>query len=334
MSQRDRLLNTLGAILLIPFAVVGFRASLAQSSAPAVDVVQVDLDPLINAAVKDRNRFAVDIPHVIDSSQAGTGTWSVTRGVATWHYSVRVPTAVSLSFHAANIFLPPSAQLKVLGGGSTYIYSAKDTNKRQLWSRISKGDSLAMELTVAPKERRSVVLQMASVQAGYRGFGHAVPDHPYYMRLRQQASAGSTSSCIVNYECDVTAANTAPGQATVALIVGNAFQCSGTLINDVPHDGKPYVLTARHCENGQPGGGYPAAAANVVVYWDATSPCGSALGTLYDPGIVTQQGATTVVEQQDAWLLLLSQPPAASDAYLAGFDATGGAIHFQLRGSK
>jgi lysyl endopeptidase len=326
MSQRNRLLSSLGAILFIAFAALGFRASLAQSSASAVDVVQVDLDPLISAAVKDRNRFAVDIPHAIDSSQAGTGTWSVTRGVATWRYSVRVPTAVSLSFHAANIFLPASAQLKVMGGGSTYTYSAKDINKRQLWSRISRGDSLAMELTVAPKERRYVVLQIASVQAGYRGFGHAVPDHPYYMRLRQQATAGSTSSCIVNYECDVTAANTAPGQATVALIVGNAFQCSGTLINDVPHDGKPYVLTARHCENGQLGGGNPGAAANVVVYWDATSPCGSALGALYDPGIVTQQGATTVVEQQDAWLLLLSQPPAASDAYLAGFDATGGAI--------
>jgi len=326
MSQRDRLLSTLGAILLILFAVVGFRASLAQSSASALDVVQVDLNPLIDAAVKDRNRFAVDILHPIDSSQAGTGTWIITRGLATWRYSVRVPTAVSLSFHAANIFLPQSAQLKVLGAGSTYIYSAKDINKRQLWSRIAKGDSLSMELTVAPKERRYVVLQIASVQAGYRGFGHAVPDHPYYARLRQQASAASTSSCIVNYECDVTAANTAPGQATVALIVGNAFQCSGTLINDVPHDGKPYVLTARHCENGQLGGGDPGAAANVVVYWDATSPCGSALGTLYDPGIVTQQGATTVVEQQDAWLLLLSQPPAASDAYLAGFDATGGAI--------
>ena len=326
MSQRDRLLASFGAILLVLFAVVGFGASPTQSSAPAVDVVQVDLERLIDAAVKDRNRFAVDIPRAVDASQAGTGTWSVTGGVATWRYSVRVPTAVSLSFHAANIFLPPSAQLKVLAGGSTNVYSAKDTYKRQLWSRISKGDSLAIELTVAPSQRRAVVLQIASVQAGYRGFGQAVPDHPHYRLLRQQASAASTSSCIVNYECDVTAANTAPGQATVALIIGNAFQCSGTLINDVSHDGKPYVLTARHCENGQLGGGNPAAAANVVVYWDATSPCGSALGTLYDPGIVTQQGATTVVEQQDAWLLLLSQPPAASDAYFAGIDATGGAI--------
>ena len=86
--------------------------------------MQVNLDRLIDSAAKDRNRFAVDVPHVIDASQAGMGTWSVTRGVATWRYSVRVPTAVSLSFHAANIFLPPSAELRVLGGGSTYIYSA------------------------------------------------------------------------------------------------------------------------------------------------------------------------------------------------------------------
>ena len=324
MSQRDRLPRSLGAILLCLFAVVGFQTSL--SSTPAVDVVQVDFNRLINNAVKDRNRFAVDIPRIVDASQAGAGSWSVVRGMATWRYSVRVPTAVSLSFHAANIFLPPSAQLKVTAGGNTYLYGARDTNKGQLWSRISKGDSITIELTVAPKERLSVVLQITSVQAGYRGFGHAVPDHPYYTRLRRQAAAASTSSCIVNYECDVTAANTGPAQATVGLIVGNEFQCSGTLINDVPHDGKPYVLTARHCENGQQGGGDPGAAANVVVYWDATSPCGSALGTLYDPGIVTQLGATTVVEQQDAWLLLLSQPPAASDAFLAGFDATGGTI--------
>ena len=156
MSQRDRLLSSLGAILLILFTVIGFRVSLAQSSAPAVDVVQVDLNPLIDAAVKDRNRFAVDIRHPIDASQAGTGAWSIARGVATWHYSVRVPTAVSLSFHATNIFLPSSAQLKVVAAGSTYTYRAKDVNKRQLWSRIAKGDSLAMELTVAANERRYV----------------------------------------------------------------------------------------------------------------------------------------------------------------------------------
>jgi hypothetical protein len=89
------------------------------------DVVQVDLDALIDVAAKDRNRFAVDVPHVIDASQLATGKWSLTRGVATWRYSMRIPTAVSLSFHATNISLPPSAQLKVLGGGRSYLYTAR-----------------------------------------------------------------------------------------------------------------------------------------------------------------------------------------------------------------
>jgi hypothetical protein len=101
MSQRHGLLSSLGVVLLILFLVIGFRSSPAQTGAPAVDVVQINLDPLINTAAKDRNRFAVDIPHVIDASPAGMGSWSVTRGVATWRYSVRLPTAVSLSFHAA-----------------------------------------------------------------------------------------------------------------------------------------------------------------------------------------------------------------------------------------
>src|SRR5580693_4509482 len=126
MSQKSRLLASLGAALLILFAVIGVAASLSQSNVPTVDVVQVDLNRLISAAVKDRNRFAVDIPRIVDASQAGIGSWSVVRGMATWRYSVRVPTAVSLSFHAANIVLPHSAQLTVTAEGNTYLYRAKD----------------------------------------------------------------------------------------------------------------------------------------------------------------------------------------------------------------
>ena len=73
-------------------------------------MLEVDFNRLIGAAVKDRDRVAVDIPHIVDASQAGMGSWSVVRGIATWRYSVRVPTAVSLSFHAANIVLPHSAR--------------------------------------------------------------------------------------------------------------------------------------------------------------------------------------------------------------------------------
>jgi hypothetical protein len=57
------------------------------------------------------------------------------------------------------------------------------------------------------------------------------------------------------------------------------------------------------------------------------SPCGSALGSIYDAGPAGQTGATTVLEQQDLWLLLLDAPPAAQDAYFAGWDASGATIN-------
>src|SRR5262249_15597596 len=72
-------------------------------------------------------------------------------------------------------------------------------------------------------------------------------------------------------------------------------------------------------------GGDPEVAGSVTVYWDAvTTKCGATLGSIYnDSYAIAQSGATTVVEQQDAWLIQLDAPPAAADAYYAGWDATG-----------
>ncbi len=150
-----------------------------------------------------------------------------------------------------------------------------------------------------------------------------VPDHPHYQRIAAVNATG-TSGCTENYSCDATAANQGPALATVAVLVGNKYQCTGTLLNDTRGDGTPYILTARHCENGVLGGGAPGAASSVTVYWDAVTSCGATLGSIYDGSALAQYGAVTVVEQQDAWLLQLDAPPVASDAYYAGWDATGG----------
>ena len=110
------------------------------------------------------------------------------------------------------------------------------------------------------------------------------------------------------------------------MVIGNLFECTGTLVNNTARDGRPYILTARHCENGQLGGGNPDAAATVSVYWDAVTPCGTPLYTLYDEITPSQSGAVTALEQQDLWLIQLDAPPAANDAYYAGWDASGAAF--------
>jgi hypothetical protein len=291
-----------------------------------VDTVTRDLRPLIRAAFASQVQFAVNVPYA--ASTATAGTWSTSGGRATWQYAVRIPTAVSLSFHALHVRLPASAVLTVQSRATTIIYRGGDLHGSELWSRIQPGDTLQFTLDVSQPERSAVRLDIISLQAGYRSIGAGVADHPYYLKLRQQQPLGGSgnASCVQNYECSVTAANTPGAQATVGLVFADLYQCTGTLINDVTQDDTPYILTARHCETGTLGGGNPGIAADTTVYWDAVTPCGSPLGALYDPGVKTQSGATTVIEQQDAWLVRLDDSPIVSDAELAGLDATGGAV--------
>lgn len=296
------------------------------AAATVVHTVTRSLQPLIRDAAASPVQFAVDIPYA--ASTESDGNWSASAGVAAWHYAVRIPTAVSLSFHALHVRLPGSAILTVQGRSTTVVYRGSDLRGSELWSRIQPGDTLDLTLQVSPAQRSAVRLDIVSLQAGYRSIGAGVQDHPYYRKLRQlgQTPGAANTGCVQNYECSVTAANTPAGQATVGLVVSNLYQCTGTLVDDVTQDNVPYILTARHCETGRLGGGDPGAASAVTVYWDAVTPCNSALGALYDPGVKTQSGATTVVEQQDAWLIRLDDSPIVSDAELAGFDAAGDTV--------
>ena len=302
------------------------RPAIGQAPQSAIDVLAIDLAPEIDKVAAIPERFAVEIPHRFDVRDHGR--WGVGNGTALWHYTLRVPGAVSLSFHAVSIALPPSAALEVSAGSALYRYSAKDIHRGELWSRIARGDTLSFALTVKSAEASRVVFSVSGVQAGYRSLGGHGPNHPHYDALQglpPRASA-STPSCSENYECDVTSANEGPGQASVTLVIQNLGLCSGVLLNDVPADGAPYVLTARHCENGNPDGGDPGAAAGVIAYFDATTPCGQIQGTIYAANTTLVSGATTLVEQQDAWLIRLDGPVPAPDAFYSGWDATGGSF--------
>src|SRR5277367_481393 len=313
LMMRPRL-HACVAVLLIAHYVPTARAG------GPIEGINIDLSPLIDESARYPVRFAVDIPHSVSASSQGQ--WTDNGFSSTWTYTTRIETAVSMSFHASVLALPPSAVLTVAGASGRSTYRTRDVNRGGLWARPLAGDTISLSLSVNDADRSAVRLQIASFQAGYRSLGGTVPDNSHY---RQIVAAGTqTSSCTENYSCNATVANQGPAQATVAIVVGNVAQCTGTLLNDTGSDGIAYVLTARHCENGTLGGGDPTAAPSVTVYWDAVTPCGTTLASIYDGNAITQSGATTLVEQQDAWLIQLDSAPAANDAYYAGWDATGG----------
>jgi hypothetical protein len=296
----------------------------APHAAVAVDVVSVDLAPLIDAAAKSPTQFAVDVPHAVSAKT--NGEWSESNGIGTWTYAVQIPGAVSMSFHASEAALPPSATLTITADGVNYVYTAKELHGGEYWSRIGRGDSLTFLLSVASEDVGAVRLAIVSFQAGYRSLGDDARANAYDDGLRKRALATPPAACAQNWTCNVTTTNSGPGNATVAIVINNTALCTAVLMNNVAGDGAPYLLTARHCQNGSSDGGLPGAASSIVVYWNAVSACGSPLGSVFDPNAVAQYGgADTVVEQQDAWLVRLRQAPAV-DAYYAGWDATGGAF--------
>lgn len=284
-------------------------------AAVTVHTVNVDLTQKIDVAVAKRERFAVDIPHA--ASSATTGSWQRADGQSIWRYAVRIPTAVSMSFHAGSFRLPGGASLTVSGtDGTRFTYTGTDGGRGELWSRVHRGDTLTFELRVSSALESQVDLALTSVQAGYRGIGGGAPDHPHFRKLQVANTAAAAAVCTENFACHANAANGGNGDATAAIVIGGVALCSATLVNNLRNDATGYLLSARHCQDTHSSG--------IVVYWDAVTPCGTPLGTVYDTQTPAYVHTTdTVFEQQDVWLIRLSGPVNGNRVYFAGWDATG-----------
>lgn len=298
-------------------ALVFVGAESAQSAESVAKTLNVDLAPLIDAAASKRERFAVSLPHSV--SLGDVDAWTRAAGSSTWRYSVRIPTAVSMSFHADRFNLPQGAVLEVTGvDGSAATYVPTDGGKSGLWSRIQRGDTLRFELRVPTGSEAQVDFKLASLQPGYRALGGGVPDHPHFRSLRKSQAAGA-ATCVENFSCHATTENSHNADATAAIVIGGVSICTATLMNNVRNDATPYLLTARHCQD-TPGSG-------VVVYWDAVAACGTPMGAVYDTTSTAYVSSVdTVFEQQDVWLMRLNVPLSAQRIYFAGWDATGGAF--------
>lgn len=308
------------------------------SAAPPPDILRIELDPLIETAAEHPARFAVDVPVAIGIETHGE--WSADGDFAVWRYVLRLPSAISMAFHASRIQLPAGARLFVSGGGRQFLYDGRSTVRGDLWSDLLEGDTIELELRVPAALRGDTALQLGSLQAGYRALAQGQRNHPGYDAALQKRGKDSTitrrlvilagerqsEACARNYQCHTELGNADSAAATVAIVIRNMFLCTGTLINDVPGSETPFVLTARHCQGGSGPGGDPGAAADTRYYWNAVDACGSSLSSVFTASMHTQFGATTEVEQEDLWLLRLQQPPPVEVAAFAGWDATGAAF--------
>jgi hypothetical protein len=138
------------------------------------------------------------------------------------------------------------------------------------------------------------------------------------------AETALAASCeTVNYRCEasLSSAVSRAGRATVMVRIPGHNQCTGTLVNNVRGDGRPYILLARHCAANATDSQLPNLAQTMEISYRYESSCGDTQPL--DP-IVTV-GATHRAAYRDAWLVEANTaPPAEAEAYMAGVYLSSG----------
>jgi V8-like Glu-specific endopeptidase len=182
------------------------------------------------------------------------GAWdSPQEGRMRWRQRISAPGATSLSFGFDRYRMPPGGRLIVYSPDGQQIlspFNERDNEPREpLWTPHVLGDEAMIEVELPSHETDRLDLRLSAVGRGYRPFSGIL----------------ESGSCNVDVRCPEADTWRRPVRSVgryTFVSGGQAFLCTGALINNTARDGKPYFLTANHCV------GTAAEAASVVVYWN------------------------------------------------------------------
>ena len=256
-------------------------------------------------------RFAVSTR--VSYTLNNAGTWQTLSDGRLWRLRIQSPGAKNLSLAITRFEIPDGVKLWVYDSAHKTAegpYSARNRNQRgSLWTPTIEGEEIVVEIFV-PGGVAQPVIEISRVNQGYRGLG------------KTGLFGGNEGTC----ENDVVCALGDPWRnqirAVAVYTINNDFGmggCTGTLLNDVPGDGRAFFLSANHCleNNGDP--------ATVVLVWNFQSAtCGT-----HGPGSLADQqtgGATLRANNAASDFLLFelnSIPDPSFNVFHAGWDATG-----------
>ena len=323
---RSGRMSTLVALAWISSAVVALAASAnplgltaareASSSLPVVEIAVPDVQALEAKAEEPTAspfgrpyRFAERVP--VTFSNKRSGSWEqMADGTEVWRLRLRSAGARSLNLHFDRFELPAGAALWIYNTAGDHVqgpYTAADQNvDGELWTAVVLGDEVIVEIDVPAERALDVDVSLAAVNYGFR-------DLP-----RKQGSCNNDVVCPEGdgYREQIS--------SVVRLSLGGVSLCSGQLVNNTNDDGRPLVLSAYHCILDNANVPDFSLIPSTVAYFNFESPvCGALSG-----GTLTQSvsGAQFLAGDQTTDFLLseLNQsPPAAFDAYLAGWNASG-----------
>lgn len=248
---------------LITF-LIGFFGSVVAicQNTPTVALQPLDIPKLLE---EDR-RMTYDIrcaaPVEVDYSLDNQwDSWSnLPNGDRQWQLTFQAGNEIAgLVLLLKNAQFPKGASLKVVNADQSQvaIYTSKDNNSKGI---LTIGMLLGNQVTLTYFEPKSVFgkghFEIFRIDQAYKK-QHLPPQTEATNEdrggERTAFGFGTSLTCNINVNCagTDTVKNIKRGVCRVMMVLkeGTGF-CTGTLLNNTEQDGKPFVLTAFHCQDG------------------------------------------------------------------------------------
>ena len=217
--------------------------AIAYQTMPAFDIAALRAEDAVNDLSKGPFRFGFN--HYVSLNPANSGTWTtLPNGDRLWQLGIKSPGALTINLAFDDFYLPKTASLFVYNSTKDFVLGAftdaDNQNDKAFATDLIPGEAIILEYYEPAAVANQGRMNLFRVTHGYRG----VED---YATNFTEKSFGQAGSCQVNINCPFGAGWQNEKHAVVCLVSGGSEFCSGALVNDVPQDGKPYVLTANHC---------------------------------------------------------------------------------------
>lgn len=205
---------------------------------PSFDLAGLQAEDAVNDQSKGPYRFGFN--HMVNISMANSGVWTTfTDGGRMWQLSIKSKGAKSINLAMDDFFMPEGAKLFIYNEDKSVVFGAFTSQNNDASNHFAtdliSGEQITLEYYEPAAVSGKGHMNIFRVTHGYRG------GEDYFK------SFGQAGSCQVNVNCTLGANWQTEKRGVVCLVVGGSEFCSGSLVTDVPQDGKPYILTANHC---------------------------------------------------------------------------------------
>ncbi|MHC1708257.1 MAG: T9SS type A sorting domain-containing protein [Bacteroidales bacterium] len=312
-------LNTGG----IPFTV---KYKLSTSGITEIKIQEPDIKLLEtedSAALNNGSpfRYAVNLPVHIDLINPDYSE-ELSNGDQLYRIKFTVTGALALSCYFNDFYIPEGGLLYVFNNSKQIIGGYTSINNQGngfFATELIQGESLFIEYYEPSVIKGLSRLQLSELSYAYRGVR--------FNSGGDNRGFGGSGACEVNINCPEGQNWQIHKHAIMRIAVkigSSSYWCTGTLLNNVNQDFKPYVLTADHC-------GSLATQADLsqwVFYFnyeglDCPDP-------VLEPGSKTLTGAVkkassggggSQIKESDLYLVLLNNTvPAAYNPYFSGWN--------------